>query len=198
MFCPQNVIPKAMFSVGVLATLVRAVWALFEGLRLLGDPKPGANDSDKHSARVWDVAIGIEVVGMVCGLIGFGKMQTGSNRLAYFGLVTLIIGIAIRWSAILTLGKYFTGTVLIQPGHQLVRAGLYRYVRHPAYTGSLIAHLGLGLAFANWLSLALCVIPFVIAVWYRMHVEDEALRKAFGIAYVDYSKDTKRLIPKLY
>jgi protein-S-isoprenylcysteine O-methyltransferase Ste14 len=188
-----------MVSVGVLATLVRAVWALFEGLRLLGDPKRAANDdADKYSARVWDVAIGIEVVGIVCGLIGFGKMQAGSNRLAYLGLVTMIIGIAIRWSAIYTLGKYFHGRVTIQPGHQLVREGLYKHVRHPAYTGSLIAHLGLGLAFANWLSLSFCVIPFVIAVWYRMHVEDEALRKAFGIAYVDYSRHTKRLIPKLY
>jgi protein-S-isoprenylcysteine O-methyltransferase Ste14 len=187
-----------MVSVGVLATLIRAVWALFEGLRLLGDPRPAANNSDKYSARVWDVAIGIELVGIVFGLIGIGKIQTGSNRMAYAGLVTMIIGIAIRWSAIYTLGKYFTGTVLIQPGHQLVRKGLYKYVRHPAYTGSLIAHLGLGLAFANWLSLTLSVIPFVIAVGYRIHVEDEALRKAFGTVYVDYSKHTKRLIPKLY
>jgi protein-S-isoprenylcysteine O-methyltransferase Ste14 len=187
-----------MVSVGVLAMLVRAVWALAEGLRLLRDPKPSANDFDKHSARVWDIATGLEVVGMVIGLIGFGRMPTVSNLLAYVGLAVMIIGIAIRWSAIYTLGKYFTGRVTIQPGQQLVREGLYRYVRHPAYAGSLLAHLGLGLAFANWFSLAFCVIPFVVAVWYRIRVEDEALQKAFGVAYAEYSARSKRLIPKVY
>jgi len=71
-------------------------------------------------------------------------------------------------------------------------------VRHPSYTGALLAHLGLGLSFANWFSLAFSVIPFVIAAWYRMRVEDAALQTAFGAEYLDYSKRAKRLIPKLY
>jgi protein-S-isoprenylcysteine O-methyltransferase Ste14 len=187
----------SMTIIGIIATTVRVAWAVFEGPRLIRDAKVTAT-ADRHSARVWDLANGVELIGIVCGLIGFGSMQLSSHLIAYFGLAAMVAGIAIRWSAIRALGQYFSGKVLLQPGHQLVRTGLYKYVRHPAYTGTLLAHLGLGLSFANWISLGFSVIPFVIAAWYRMRVEDEALRKAFGVAYLDYSKHAKRLIPKLY
>jgi len=187
-----------MTVTAIAATCIRVIWALFEWLRLLGEPQLGSTPFDKHSARLWDVAIGLEVIGMLFGLAGVGRIQTSTNLIGYFGLGVMIVGIAIRWAAILTLGKFFTGKVTIQSDHQLVRGGLYRYVRHPAYSGSLLAHLGLGLSFTNWFSLGFSVIPFAIAVWYRMRVEDKALRAAFGVAYVDYSKQAKRLIPKLY
>jgi protein-S-isoprenylcysteine O-methyltransferase Ste14 len=187
-----------MTVTAIVATLIRLIWALFEWLRLQREPQRGTTEHDKHSARVWDVAIGLEVIGMVLGLVGVGRIQTSTNLIGYFGLVALVGGIAIRWSAIYTLGKYFTGKVRIQSDHQLVRVGLYKYVRHPAYSGSLLAHLGLGLSFGNWFTLGFSVIPFVVAVWYRMRVEDAALQKAFGVAYLDYSKQAKRLIPKLY
>jgi len=135
---------------------------------------------------------------MVGGFMGIGRIHFATVVIPLTGLMLLIIGIAIRWSAIYTLGKYFTGKVLIQPEQQLIRKGLYRYVRHPAYAGSLLAHLGLGLSFSSWFSLAFSVIPFVIAAWYRMRVEDAAMQTAFGAEYLDYSKRAKRLIPKLY
>ena len=71
-------------------------------------------------------------------------------------------------------------------------------MRHPAYTGALLAHLGLGLSFANGFSLAFSTIPFLVAAFYRMHVEDHALFNAFGDEYAKYASSTKRLIPKLY
>ncbi len=187
-----------MTVTAILATVIRLIWGLFEWLRLVREPRLGKNLHDKHSARLWDVATVLEVGGIVLGFVGVGRLQTSSNLIGYFGLGALILGIAIRWWAILTLGKFFTGKVTIQSDHQLVRTGVYKYVRHPAYTGALLAHLGLGLSFVNWFTLGLSVIPFVIAVWYRMRVEDEALQKAFGVAYLDYSKQAKRLIPKLY
>jgi protein-S-isoprenylcysteine O-methyltransferase Ste14 len=88
--------------------------------------------------------------------------------------------------------------VLIKADHQLVRIGIYKYVRHPAYTGTLIAHLGLGLSFGSWLSLSLSLVPYVLAAMYRMRVEEQALTEAFGNDYVEYAKQTKRLIPGLY
>ena len=182
----------------IIAAITRAVWALFEFVRLRREVRQPANDQDRHSAQLWDVATGLEVIGMLLGFFGIGSMHGVPIVFAPIGLLVMILGIVIRWSAIYTLGRYFTGKVLIQPGHQLVRVGLYKYVRHPAYTGSLLAHAGLGLSFSNWLTLVLSFIPFVIAVGYRMRVEDAALQKALGVAYLDYSKEVKRLIPKLY
>ena len=188
-----------MVTIKIIALLIRGLWALAEGVRLLvREPPRQRKDYDKHSANIWDLANGLELIGIVFGFVGIGRIQTSSNLIAYFGLGALICGIAIRWSAILTLGKYFTGKVSIQPDHQLIRKGLYKYVRHPSYTGLLLAHAGLGLSLSNWISLAFSVVPFLIAAWYRMRVEEAALQDTFGVAYIDYSKRSKRLIPKLY
>jgi protein-S-isoprenylcysteine O-methyltransferase Ste14 len=157
-----------------------------------------AKDWDKHSASVWDIANAIELVGMGFGFTNIGRMQTGGNSIAVLGLALLLVGISIRWAAIYTLGKYFTGTVLIKQDHRLIQSGMYRHLRHPAYTGALLAHLGLGLSFSNWISLGLSAAPFSVAALYRMHVEERALTEAFGEAYTSYSRSTKRLIPKLY
>ena len=95
-------------------------------------------------------------------------------------------------------GKYFTGTVLIKGDHRLVSTGPYKHLRHPAYTGALVAQLGLGLSSSNWFSLSQSFLPFVAAAVYRMHVEEQAFTESFGEEYNTYSKSTKRLMPKVY
>lgn len=184
-------------TIRILATIVRLVM-LIEYPYLRQFKVTPARDWDRHSAKLWDAANAIEVVGVVIGFTTIGRIQTGANLIASAGIVLLVAGVIIRWTAIYTLGKYFTGTVLIKEDHRLIRTGLYKYLRHPAYTGALMAHLGLGLSFANWVSLALSVAPFVVAALYRMNIEERALTEEFGEAYVHYSRGTKRLIPKLY
>jgi protein-S-isoprenylcysteine O-methyltransferase Ste14 len=110
----------------------------------------------------------------------------------------LLAGVSVRWTAIYTLGKYFTGVVMIKEDHRIIQRGLYKYLRHPAYTGTLVGHLGFGLSFSNWFSLALSSIPYLIAALYRMRVEEQALKDSFGEEYLGYAKRTKRLIPKVY
>jgi protein-S-isoprenylcysteine O-methyltransferase Ste14 len=182
----------------ILATAVRIVWVLIEVPYLHRFTVTPRKDWDKRSGRLWDIANAIEPIGMILGFTNIGRIPTGSNLIAALGLSFLIAGISIRWAAIYALGNFFTGTVVIMDNHRLIRAGLYKHLRHPAYTGSLIAHLGLGLSFSNWFSLVLSVVPFLVAVTYRIHVEEQALTEAFGDEYRDYSRDTKRLIPNVY
>jgi protein-S-isoprenylcysteine O-methyltransferase Ste14 len=155
-------------------------------------------DWDKHSAKLWDVANLIEPVGMVLGFTGIGRMQTGTYVIGSLGLLFLVAGITIRWTAVYTLGKYFTGTVLIKTDHRLIRTGLYKHLRHPAYAGALLAHLGIGLSFSNWFTLGFSSIPFIVAALYRMRVEEAALADTFGSEYLNYAKTAKRVIPRLY
>lgn len=182
----------------ILATVIRAVWLLIEVSYLRRYKTTPSKDWDKHSAKLWDAASGIELIGMILGFTNVGRIQTGSNLIPALGLTLLLAGIVVRWTAIYTLGKYFTGTVLIKTGHRLVRSGLYKHLRHPAYAGALLAHLGLGLSFSNWISLGLSLVPFSVAALYRMNVEEQALEEKFGESYIQYSRGTKRLIPKLY
>jgi protein-S-isoprenylcysteine O-methyltransferase Ste14 len=184
--------------ISILATIIRASWILIEVPYLRRYKVKPAKDWDKRSASLWDFANALEPIGMVLGFTNIGSIQTGSNLIGPVGIALLLGGIVIRWTAIYTLGKYFTSKVVIKNDHRLVRGGLYKHVRHPAYAGALVAHLGLGLSFSNWFSLTLSVVPYFVAALYRMHVEELALREALGEEYVDYSRNTKRLIPRVY
>jgi protein-S-isoprenylcysteine O-methyltransferase len=62
------------------------------------------------------------------------------------GTVVIAAGIVFRWYAIWVLGRFFTRDVAIREGHRIVRAGPYRLLRHPSYTGYLLAMVGIGIA----------------------------------------------------
>ena len=182
----------------VLATMIRMIWFSIEYPYLWRYRVKPTQDWDKHSAKLWDLANAFELVGMVLGLLGIGRIHTAPYLIGPIGLCLLVVGITIRWVAVYTLGKFFTGLVMIKRDHQLVRNGIYKYLRHPAYTGTLLAHLGLGLAFSNWYSLFISTVPYFLVASYRMRVEERALASAFGSEYETYCKTSKRLIPGVY
>src|ERR1700760_3708603 len=61
-------------------------------------------------------------------------------------IVMMAVGLAIRWYSIIYLGRFFTVNVAIAADHQLIDSGPYRRIRHPSYTGALLAFIGLGLS----------------------------------------------------
>jgi protein-S-isoprenylcysteine O-methyltransferase Ste14 len=121
-----------------------------------------------------------------------------SPAISYVGLLLIVSGMAIRFIAIRTLGKFFTVDLGIAHNHRLVNKGIYKYIRHPSYTGSLLSFLGLGLSFNNWISLFVIFIPVLISFVYRMNIEEELLLSQIGPDYEAYRKETKRLIPLVY
>jgi protein-S-isoprenylcysteine O-methyltransferase Ste14 len=113
-------------------------------------------------------------------------------------LAILVAGLIVRMAAILTLGRSFTANVATRSSQTIVRSGLYRVVRHPSYLGMEIIFLAVGIHARNWICLAVCFIPPTLAVLWRIHVEESALRAFFGDAYADYSRTTRRLVPGIY
>ncbi len=85
--------------------------------------------------------------------------------------------------AILTLGRLFTVNVAIQADHSVVETGLYRFVRHPSYVGLLLTFVGLGVFFANWLSLFGLLVPIALAVLNRVAKEEQALLASLELPY---------------
>ena len=115
---------------------------------------------------------------------------------AALGILTL--GLAIRGIAILTLGRAFSANVATRAGQKLKRSGLYNVVRHPSYLGLELILLACALHTRTWACFAVALVPPTLALLYRIHVEEAALRRAFGADYEDYSRSTKRLIPGIY
>jgi protein-S-isoprenylcysteine O-methyltransferase Ste14 len=125
-------------------------------------------------------------------------MPGGSQSLGIAAILIMLIGLAIRWTAILSLGRSFSTNVAIHTTQTLHKTGLYRWVRHPSYSGMMLSFTAVGLAERNWVSLAIMLVCPTAALLYRIHVEEAALTEAFGQQYIDYSKETKRLVPGIY
>ncbi|MFF4738468.1 methyltransferase family protein [Streptomyces sp. NPDC001262] len=107
-------------------------------------------------------------------------------------------GIALRLWSIVALGRFFRGTVHIQHGHKVVTSGPYRWVRHPSYSGLLLAALAFAVLFGNglsWLLFAACILA---AVLYRIRVEERMLLDALGEEYRVYAARTRRLVPGVW
>lgn len=122
--------------------------------------------------------------------------QTQSWRLV--GLVLFTLGLALRWWSIITLGRFFSVDVQIERDHELVEKGPFRVVRHPSYSGLLLAFVGYAFSLANWASMVVLLLPISLAFRRRIRVEEQALTNALGERYLGYMKRTKRLVPGIY
>ena len=118
--------------------------------------------------------------------------------LRVIGLFVFVFGLALRWYSIGYLGRFFTVDVAIHSGQRVIETGPYRFIRHPSYTGAMLAFLGLGLSLGNWWSLAVFILPTFLAFLVRIEVEERALAEAMGEQYRSYQLRTKRLVPFLY
>ena len=114
------------------------------------------------------------------------------------GFLLFLGGLIWRWYSIGYLGRYFTVDVSILAEHKLIDSGPYRYIRHPTYTGALLAFFGLGFCLGNWLSILFMTVPIIAAFLWRIRIEERALTDALGEEYRAYTQRTKRLIPFVY
>ena len=184
----------------ILNYCVYSVWFLSEILlnRLCRSGESDKKNADKNTLLLlWIVIILSLFLGMVVALNShfyLFKEQTFS----YTGLVLILTGMVMRLVAVKQLGKFFTVDVTIRKGHQLMKNGFYKYVRHPSYTGSLLSFIGYGISLNNYVALATVLIPVVGSFIYRINIEEKALTEQFGQHYSDYKSTTKRLIPFIY
>ena len=135
---------------------------------------------------------------IACTAASMHLSLSASHAMRLVALLLLAIGLGIRLTAIYTLGRSFSANVAIHATQKLHRSGLFRYARHPSYTGMVLIFFAVGLRLENWLALALITLPPYAALLYRIHVEEAALLAGFGDDYRDYQRTTRRLFPGLY
>ena len=114
------------------------------------------------------------------------------------GILFIFLGVALRWYAIWTLGRYFTRDVAVSADQPVVQRGPYRLIRHPAYSGTFLTMLGVGLAVSNWAGLIALLACVFLGHYYRVRVEEQALIRSLGQPYLNYMRRTRRFIPLLF
>jgi len=147
---------------------------------------------------LWAVILASIVLSVACRWVRVAQVTMPEPLRVALLLGLVLPGLALRWMSILTLGRYFTVDVAIHEDHQVIQSGPYRFVRHPSYTGVLMAFLGVGITTNNLLSLVVLVLPIGLAILHRIKVEERALRESLGEPYAAYCARTSRLIPGVY
>lgn len=88
----------------------------------------------------------------------------------------------------------FWGWIKIHKAESLVKTGLYKYIRHPQYTGLFLIITGWLLHWANLLTIILY--PIMVFMYYRLaKKEEKELIVEFGKQYETYMEETKMFIP---
>jgi len=159
----------------------------------------------KEAAKFSDVAILIAggiifFSGVLVAALDFFVVQVRIYRfdlVSLAGLILLPVGSALRIQARRTLGEYFSPVVRILPEHELIRHGVYRYIRHPGYLGELLLYFSVPLLFHSLYGFLVMVflIPLII---YRIRVEEQMLIEKFRDEYRDYMRESKRFIPYVF
>jgi protein-S-isoprenylcysteine O-methyltransferase Ste14 len=187
---------------GIVA-LTAVVWYAVEIRWMIRQRRSGGKAVVVSERRSMFVILGLGVLGQAGGLLLMWlmpSMRIANNwaALAAAAMPAVWAGLAFRWWAIHTLGEYFRATVAVRERQPVIRTGPYRFVRHPSYTGGLMAVMAAALALNNaaaWLVLVACVLAGLL---YRIRVEDAVLREHLGAEYVEYAARTARLVPGVW
>lgn len=182
-----------------LPALLGLAYGLSElGLSILKRSRDDSVDADDSTLRMLWITIVLAVTAGIFASLRLPQTAFGGAVIQWLGCALFVLGLGLRWYSIVYLGRFFTVNVAIHSAHEVIDTGPYSRIRHPSYTGALLAFLGLALCMANWVSLLIVVMPIFWAFTRRMTTEETALSSALGTPYVSYMRRTKRLAPYLY
>lgn len=118
------------------------------------------------------------------------------NVAHFVGISIFLFGVCYRLWAIRTLGQFYSHRVRTVAQHQIVVSGPYRFTRHPAYAGMIIANAGISMYFFNWVTICVFLFILVPAILLRIVIEERTLLGIEG--YSEFAKKQKRLFPKIW
>ena len=191
------------YSVDSLRTLTSYLWLVLLAVWLVG-AFTVKNTVVKQSskARVWYLFI----LGLGAYLIFNKRIDAPWLNLVLFhvdisvafaGFIVACMGVVFAVWARMTLGTNWSGAVTIKQDHTLIQAGPYRIVRHPIYTGLLIALAGSAMQYGYLRSLV-GVLLAGFGFWLKSLFEEQYMTQRFGDRYLIYRQRVRALVPFIF
>jgi protein-S-isoprenylcysteine O-methyltransferase Ste14 len=185
--------------VGLAIAAIWLAWLVY-WWRSARDVKPTSRQEPARDRLIYRVPL---ILGMLC-LAAPGWMPRVLHRrfvppgapAQVAGLVLLAAGLGYAVWARRHLGRNWSAAVVVKEDHALVRTGPYRRVRHPIYSGMLLAFLGTAIAIGEWRGLVGFVLAFA-SFLLKSRMEEARMAETFP-EYTEYRRHTAALIPGLY
>lgn len=116
--------------------------------------------------------------------------------IGWMGVAITSLGFAVTYWARGILGRNWSAAVTIKEDHELICTGPYRFVRHPIYTGLILAAAGTALSLDQYRGL-LAVFVLWISFTIKRRKEEQFMRQQFGAQYIEYANATGAILPNL-
>jgi protein-S-isoprenylcysteine O-methyltransferase Ste14 len=182
--------------------LITGPWIVFAVYWGIGAFKTRATVKKESFLARYGV-MAIEVVGFyvlssqdaAIGVLG-RRVVSRTVELRVAGVILIWLGIGLALWARWHLGQYWSGRITIKEGHRLIRTGPYARLRHPIYSGLVLAAIGTAIEIDQWRGVAaVCIIIF--GFWIKGKREEALLTKQFGAEFEEHRRATGFLLPKL-
>jgi len=184
----------------LLGYFILLAFSLIEGRLRVGDEAKSfeSGKHDQRTTRILGFAYFVSVLLLLTSwFLNYFKIGTLSSWVGWFGIVTALAGLSIRWWSNRVLGAFYTRTLKVVENQTIVQAGPYHFIRHPGYLGMILMWTGIATATTNWIVMLAVPIVTSSAYVYRIQNEEKMLLST-NINYAEYRSHTWRLIPFVY
>ncbi|MEM7207933.1 MAG: protein-S-isoprenylcysteine O-methyltransferase [Pseudomonadota bacterium] len=138
----------------------------------------------------------LPVLQLTLGLFTFAG-YTLPLWLSMIGAIVLVFGLWLFWRSHADLGRNWSVSLEIREGHTLISEGVYKSVRHPMYSAIFFIFVSQALLIHNWIAGIGGIASFTLMYFIRVPREEAMMREQFGDEYLEYSRTTGRIFPKL-
>jgi protein-S-isoprenylcysteine O-methyltransferase Ste14 len=190
-YLSQSPVADLVFNLSVAAF---GVGEVFQAFRI----RRGASRADLRAEAVFRAIFFAGLLALPAGRALVPSATYGGLWLFALGLAVGWFGLLVRWWSFVTLGRYFTVVVRTSGDQPVIDRGPYRVLRHPSYTGLLLAVTGCGLMLGTLVGTPAAIVLTLIALVYRIRKEEAALTAALGDPYRRFAASRARLIPYVW
>jgi protein-S-isoprenylcysteine O-methyltransferase Ste14 len=190
---PWNIV----FLIGFIAyVVIRGIY----GSRAKNNEKAVSRVDGRDRALMVIVFMGcllLPVVYLFTTWLAFADYQLPA-LVPWFGAAVMVAALWLFWRSHADLGQNWSVTLELRKGHQLVKNGVYRSIRHPMYASILLFGIGQGLLLQNWLAGWSAFVTFALMYFVRTPREENMMCEFFGQEYRDYMRLTGRVFPRIH
>ncbi len=191
-------------------TIAKIIWSLFViawwALRYPHErkaKKAGVVASKRDAQELTLLGISLSGLGIIPAIYvankfgGFGE-RSFIPALAWIGLVLALGALWLFHRTHKQLGRNWSVSLELRDKHELIVAGVYRYVRHPMYSAFFLWAVAQALLLPNWIAGFSGLVGFGILFFFRVGREEQLMIEAFGDQYRHYMARTARVLPFIY
>ena len=188
----QSIWEDSIANFDIAVVFIYLLWIVFESRISIKEKDKGNKTSDRGTLEFYAISQALTFL----SALWFNTIWTSPGFGHFLGFIIFLLGICFRLWATITLGHYYSHIVRKIDDHKIIDSGPYKYIRHPAYVGMIVAHFGIVLFFLNLITLLIFFVAFIPAIILRIFVEERTLFRIEG--YSDYAQNRKRLIPLIW